>query len=94
MRWDSVQRGENINITPFRENADYFLNTSLIYEMAVLKPFIEPTLKQISAEDHSYNEAKRLLSILDMMLPIDSVHVPPNSLLREFIGDSAFSDHS
>ncbi len=94
MRWESVQRGENINITPFRENADYFLNTSLIYEMAVLKPFIEPTLKQISAEDHSYNEAKRLLSILDMMLPIDSVHVPPNSLLREFIGDSAFSDHS
>ena len=92
MRWESVQRGENINIYPFRENADFFCNTSLIYEMAVLKPFIEPELQKITSDQKSYNEAKRLLSILDFMRPIDAALVPPNSLLREFIGGSAFAD--
>ncbi len=92
MRWESVQHGENINITPYRENADFFCNTSLIYEMAVLKPFIEPALMAITPDQQAYNEAKRLLAILDLMLPIDAAQVPPNSLLREFIGGSAFSD--
>lgn len=92
MRWESVQRGENINIYPYRENADFFCNTSLIYEMAVLKPFIVPELQKITSDQKSYNEAKRLLSILDFMRPIDAALVPPNSLLREFIGGSAFAD--
>lgn len=92
MRWESVQRGENINIYPFQENADFFCNTSLIYEMAVLKPFIEPELRRITTDQKAYNEAKRILSILDFMLPIDATLVPPNSLLREFIGGSAFAE--
>jgi len=92
MRWESVQRGENVNIYPFQENADFFCNTSLIYEMAVLKPFIEPELRKITTDQKAYNEAKRLLSILDFMLPIDASFVPPNSLLREFIGGSAFAE--
>ena len=92
MRWESVQRGENINITPYQENADFFCNTALIYEMAVLKPFIEPALAGITTDQKAYNEAKRLLGILDLMRPIDAAQVPPNSLLREFIGGSAFSD--
>ena len=92
MRWESVQRGENINIYPYRENADFFCNTSLIYEMAVLKPFIEPELLKITSDQNSYNEAKRLLSILDFMRPVDAAMVPPNSLLREFIGGSAYAD--
>ncbi len=92
MRWESVQRGENINIYPFQENADFFCNTSLIYEMAVLKPFIEPELRKITTDQKAYNEAKRILSILDFMLPIDAALVPPNSLLREFIGGSAFAE--
>jgi uridine kinase len=92
MRWESVQRGENINIYPFQENADFFCNTSLIYEMAVLKPYIEPELKKITTDQKAYNEAKRLLSILDFILPIDAALVPPSSLLREFIGGSAFAE--
>lgn len=91
MRWESVQQGEFTNIYPFRENADFFCNTSLIYEMAVLKPFIEPALMEIGSDHRTFNEAKRLLNILDFMRPIDASHVPPNSLLREFIGGSAFS---
>ena len=92
MRWESVQRGENINIYPYQENADFFCNTSLIYEMAVLKPFIEPELEKITTDQPAYNEARRLLTILDFMRPIDASLVPPNSLLREFIGGSAFAD--
>lgn len=92
MRWESVQRGENTNIYPFQENADFFCNTSLIYEMAVLKPFIEPELRKITTDQKAYNEAKRLLSILDFMLPIDASLVPPGSLLREFIGGSTFAE--
>ena len=91
MRWESVQRGENINIYPYQENADFFCNTSLIYEMAVLKPFIEPELLKITTDQQSYNEARRILTILDFMRPIDASLVPPNSLLREFIGGSAFA---
>ena len=92
MRWESVQRGENCNIYPYQENADFFCNTSLIYEMAVLKPFIEPALKEIGTDQQAYNEARRLLTILDFMRPIDASLVPPNSLLREFIGGSAFAN--
>lgn len=92
MRWESVQRGENINIYPYQENADFFCNTSLIYEMAVLKPFIEPELLKIATDQKAYNEARRLLTILDFMRPIDASLVPPNSLLREFIGGSAFAE--
>ena len=91
MRWESVQRGENTNIYPFQENADFFCNTSLIYELAVLKPYIEPELRKITTDQKAYNEGKRLLSILDFMLPIDAALVPPSSLLREFIGGSTFT---
>lgn len=92
MRWESVQRGENINLYPYQENADFFCNTSLIYEMAVLKPFIVPELLKITPDLPSYNVAQRLLGTLDAMRPIDASLVPPNSLLREFIGGSAFAD--
>ena len=59
--------------------------------MAVLKPFIEPELLKITTDQQSYNEARRILTILDFMRPIDASLVPPNSLLREFIGGSAFA---
>lgn len=94
LRWESVQKGENINILPYQENADFFLNTALIYETAVLKPYIVPALQEISSEHPVYNAATRFLELLDMMRPIDASLVPPNSLLREFIGGSAYSDHS
>ncbi|MEG1496441.1 MAG: nucleoside kinase [Clostridiales bacterium] len=91
-RWESVQRGEDKNIFPYQENADYFINTALIYELAVLKPFIAPKLGQITTKNKYYHEAKRLLGILDFIKPVDATVVPPGSLLREFIGGSPFSD--
>ncbi|MDO4541406.1 MAG: hypothetical protein Q4C00_01065 [Bacillota bacterium] len=89
-RWESGQKGESVNIFPFQENADYFINTALIYELAVLKPFIVPKLEQVTTKDKYYHETKRLLGILDFIKPADPTVVPPASLLREFIGGSPF----
>lgn len=91
-RWESVRTGEEKNIFPYQENADFFFNTALIYELAVLKPLIEPELKKITTSNRSYNEARRILSILEYFKPIDASMVAPGSLLKEFIGGSPFAE--
>jgi uridine kinase len=91
-RWDSVRRGEKRNIFPFQENADIMFNSALAYELSVLKPFVEPLLRQVPYNMPEHIEAKRLLVLLEWFLPADSNLVPDNSLLREFIGDSILRD--
>lgn len=88
-RWDSVTRGERHNIFPFQEQADAMFNSALVYELAVLKPFVEPLLAQIEPGTMEYIEARRLLALLEWLLPWPADAVPDNSLLREFIGGSA-----
>ena len=90
--WDSVRRGERDNIFPYQENADEIFNSALVYELSALKPYVEPLLRQIPFGTYEYLEAKRLLAFLDWFLPIDSNMIPDNSILREFIGNSFFSD--
>ncbi len=89
--WYSVRRGEQKNIFPFQEEADAVFNSSLLYELAVLKPYAESLLFGISPEEPGYLEAKRLLKFLDYFLGISSEDIPKNSILREFIGGSCFS---
>ncbi|MDD2620772.1 MAG: nucleoside kinase [Syntrophomonadaceae bacterium] len=89
-RWPSVRRGEEDNIFPFQENADVMFNSSLVYELGVLKPMVEPLLAQIGAQSREHVEARRLLKFVSYFRPIDSFDVPPNSILREFIGGSCF----
>ncbi|MBE5921453.1 MAG: nucleoside kinase [Lachnospiraceae bacterium] len=89
--WASVRRGEEKNIFPYQEEADVMFNSTLIYELSVLKQFAEPLLFTIGPEDEYYPEAKRMLDFLDYFLGVTSEHVPNNSLLREFIGGSCFS---
>lgn len=91
--WDSVQRGEAIHIFPFQENADVIFNSALVYELAVLKPYAEPLLRQVDPGSIEYVEARRLLSFLQWFLVCDSSLVPDNSLLREFIGGSILDDY-
>ena len=88
--WESVQRGERLHIFPFQNNADAILNTALDYELSVLKVFAEPLLKQITPLETEYSEACRLLHFLDVFPTIDPTEVPDRSILREFIGHSAF----
>ncbi len=88
--WHSVREGENKNIFPFQENADYIFNSSLTYELCVLKKYLMPLLKNISEYSNNYLEAQRLLEILDYFYNIPDVLVPSNSILREFIDGSIY----
>lgn len=88
--WDSVNRGEEKNIFPYQEQADSMFNSSLIYEIAVLKDYAIPLLKEIDNSCPEYSEAKKLLSMLEYFNSVPAEYVPTNSLIREFIGGSIF----
>jgi len=89
-RWPSVRRGEEKNIFPFQENADVMFNSSLLYELAVLKPLAEPLLREIDQSQPEHVEARRLLKFLSYFRPVDATAVHQNSILREFVGGSCF----
>lgn len=89
-RWPSVRRGEEKNIFPFQENADIMFNSSLVYELAVLKPLAEPLLREIDQSFPEHVEARRLLKFLSYFRPVDALAVQQNSILREFVGGSCF----
>ncbi len=89
-RWGSVRRGEEKHIFPYQENADVMFNSSLFYEISVLRPFVEPILREVPDTVPEYGEASRLLKFLDNFTPVKPDEIPPTSLLREFIGGSSF----
>ncbi len=89
-RWYSVRRGEERNIFPYQESADAMFNSALVYELAVIKQYVEPLLFHIQEGEAEYQEAKRLLKFLDYFLGVSSEDIPKNSILREFIGGSCF----
>ena len=88
--WPSVNRGEEKNIFPYQEEADVMFNTSLVYEISVLKPLVLPLLQEIDKSEPEYSEAKRLCDILQYFEPIPKELIPTNSLLREFLGNGDF----
>lgn len=90
--WSKVREGEEKYIFPFQDDANYTFNTALIYEMGVLKTYVEPLLYSVEPTSPYYPEAKRLLNYLKVFLPIPSEDIPDTSLLREFIGGSCFHD--
>ncbi|MCQ3936199.1 MAG: nucleoside kinase [Chloroflexi bacterium] len=91
-RWESVRRGEKRHIFPYQENADVMFNSALVYELAALKPFAEPLLRQVPYNVPEYIEARRLLAFLDWFLPLEASLVPGNSIAREFLGGSSLQD--
>lgn len=88
--WASVRRGEEKHIFPYQENADVMFNSSLFYEISVLKPFAEKILREVPDTLPEYNEARRMLKFLDNFIPISTDNIPPTSILREFVGGSTF----
>lgn len=88
--WPSVRRGEEEYIFPFQEEADVMFNSALIYELAILKQYIEPLLFGIEKDEPAHVEAKRLLKFMDYFIGISSEEIAKNSILREFIGGSCF----
>ena len=90
--WASVRNGEEKHIFPYQGEGDYTFNTALIYEIGVLKTYVEPLLYSVEPTSPYYEEAKRLLDFLKLFLPIPADAIPQDSLLREFIGGSCFSE--
>ena len=88
--WQSVRRGEERNIFPYQEEADVMFNSALIYELAVLKPYVEAHLFGMDRNCPEWVEAKRLLKFMDYFIGIGSEYIPTNSLLREFVGGGCF----
>ncbi|MCU0484534.1 MAG: nucleoside kinase [Anaerolineales bacterium] len=91
-RWESVRRGEKRYIFPYQENADVMFNSALAYDVSVLKPLVEPLLRQVPFGTPEYIEAKRLLALMEWFLPIGLETVPGNSIVREFTGGSILKD--
>ncbi|MEJ5240789.1 MAG: nucleoside kinase [Anaerolineales bacterium] len=87
-RWEQVRRGEKRYIFPYQENADVMFNSALVYELAALKPYAEPLLRQVPCGTPEYIEARRLLALLEWFLPLDDAHIPGDSIVREFLGGS------
>ncbi|MDE6321379.1 MAG: nucleoside kinase [Muribaculaceae bacterium] len=89
-RWPSVRRGEEKWIFPYQENADAMFNSSLLFELGVMKEYGESLLKNVPHDIPEYAEAYRLLTFLGYFQPIGDKLIPPTSLLREFLGGSSF----
>lgn len=88
--WPQVTKGERNYIFPFQEDADAIFNSALVYELCVLKQFVEPILFNINKTEPEYLEASKLVKFLDSFLGVSSEIVPKNSIIREFIGGSVF----
>ena len=91
-RWPSVRRGEEKWIFPYQENADAMLNSSLLFELAVMKEQAEPILRQVPTNVPEHAEASRLLRFLRYFKAINDSTIPSTSLIREFLGGSSFRD--
>ncbi|SKA85355.1 uridine kinase [Caloramator quimbayensis] len=91
LSWPQVREGEEKNIFPYQEEADIMFNSTLVYEMSILKKYAEPLLKNVDVKSTAYIEARRLLLFLSYFKEsLDDNIIPLNSILREFIGGSCF----
>lgn len=88
--WPDVRNGEEKYVFPYQDSANAMFNTSLAYELAVIKTYAEPLLYTIKENDPNYQTAQRLIELLKFVLPIPSETVPKTSIIREFIGGSYF----
>lgn len=90
--WENVRKEEEKNIIPYMRDADVIFNTSLAYELGVLKTYAEPLLFSVLEDDPNYDEAIRLINLFRVILSMPSENVPFDSIIREFIGGSCFKD--
>ncbi len=91
-QWKKIREGEEKYIFPYQDTADVIINSALIYEIGVLKTYVEPLLFSVEEDDPAYPEALRLINFLRNFLPIPSEEVPKDSVLREFIGGSCYKN--
>ena len=90
--WKNISAGEKKYIFPFQKDIDAIINSAMVYEIGVLKTYVEPLLFSVDEKDDMYPEAIRLINLLRNFLPIPSDDIPRDSVLREFIGKSGFDN--
>lgn len=91
-QWQSVRSGEEKYIFPYQDDSDTTVNSAAIYEIGVLKTYVEPLLYSVESSSPYYEEAKRLINFLRVFLPIPSESIPEDAVIREFIGGSYFHE--
>ncbi len=91
--WPSIKRGEDRNIFVFQENADVMFNSTIVYELCILKKYALAELNKIDKDSTVYYDALKLKSFLNFFKEVDMSLVPDNSILREFIGGSCFYEY-
>lgn len=91
LMWNNVRKGEEKHIFPYQENADSIFNSSLLYEIGVLKNYCDPLLMQVPQTSVAFATARRLHGFLENFVTINSNYIPPTSIMREFLGGSSFS---
>ena len=89
-RWPSVRAGEEKWIFPYQENADAMFNSALLFELAIMKDYAIPILRNVPNNKPEYSEAYRLRKFLEYFASVQDKELPPTSLLREFLGGSSF----
>lgn len=88
--WEKVRTGETSFVFPFTNEANIILNTAYAYEMGVLRVYVEPLLYSVPIDSKYFNEARRLISLLQIFFPIPSEYLGDSNIIREFIGGSYF----
>ena len=91
-QWPSVRLGEEKYIFPYQDESDATINSAAIYELGVLKTYVEPLLYSVESDSAYYEEAKRLINFLRLFLPISADAIPEDAVIREFIGGSYFHE--
>ena len=91
-QWPSVRKGEELYIFPYQDESDATINSAAIYEIGVLKTYVEPLLYSVGTDSPYYEEAKRLINFLRLLLPISADRIPEDAVIREFIGGSYFHE--
>ena len=91
-QWPSVRLGEEKYIFPYQDESDATINSAAIYEIGVLKTYVEPLLYSVESDSPCYEEAKRLINFLRVFLPIPSESIPEDAVIREFIGGGYFHE--
>lgn len=89
--WPDVRRGEHKSIFPYQGEADAVINTSMMYELAAIKPFAEKELFKVPKNCHEYIKARELLKYLDFVIPLSTTRIPSDSIIREFVGGSSLN---
>ena len=90
MLWSKVREGEEKNIFPYVDRADYIYNTNLVYELGVLKPFAENLLLRVPSSSKYYSDARRLYKLLVNFRQIETTQIPMDSIVKEFVGKGCF----